>query len=191
MQPLLGRLVEVTDDCLMNISDAEAKGAESGGAGAKLTSWRLRVAMAEAFVLLFRADPRLLGGELLEAFQDFLQARLGPCAGRGRVARDVPASVGAQAQENMAPTLAQTSADCARLLSRSGGVACSGVERTSVLRCPTWPRSCLATAWAASPHHHGRACALQGMLKDESYGARLAATRLVQVGLQRRACSTA
>ncbi|KAL4452130.1 hypothetical protein ABPG75_007792 [Micractinium tetrahymenae] len=76
VQPLLGRLVEVTDDCLMNISDAETKGAESGGAGSKLTSWRLRVAMAEAFVLLFRTDPRLLAGELLEAFQDFLQGLL-------------------------------------------------------------------------------------------------------------------
>ncbi len=87
VQPLLGRLVEVTDDCLMNISDAEAKGAESGGGGAKLTSWRLRVAMAEAFVLLFRADPRLLGGELLEAFQDFLQVLLGLVwwAGVGRL----------------------------------------------------------------------------------------------------------
>ena len=61
----------MTDDAILNISEAEAKG-NSG----KLTGWPLRVALAQACMLLYRVDAALLAPDVLAAALQLTQGLL-------------------------------------------------------------------------------------------------------------------
>ncbi|PSC71129.1 serine threonine-kinase ATM isoform X1 [Micractinium conductrix] len=71
LRPLLVELAGVTDDAILNISEAEAKG-NSG----KLTGWPLRVALAQACMLLYRVDAALLAPDVLAAALQLTQGLL-------------------------------------------------------------------------------------------------------------------
>jgi hypothetical protein len=75
VQQLLAELVGVVDDCMVNLAEAEAKTGEQGPRQ-KLSSWQLRVALAEALVALLRADSKLLQGDVQQEALSFLQGLL-------------------------------------------------------------------------------------------------------------------
>ena len=75
VQQLLAELVGVVDDCMVNLAEAEAKTGEQGPRQ-KLSSWQLRVALADALVALLRADPKLLQGDVRQEALSFLQGLL-------------------------------------------------------------------------------------------------------------------
>jgi hypothetical protein len=73
VQGLLQELVQVADDCFVNLSDAESKG---GAEGQKVTAWPLRVALAEAFMALFAHNHRLLPPDVLASVQEYMKGML-------------------------------------------------------------------------------------------------------------------